>query len=82
MLMVRRLMFWQAPRLIARVGAARLFGWCIAIGAVSWSVPALYADSFAIMFAAQLTHAFLFAAFHSCLLQLIPHFFPCVLPAS
>ena len=69
-------MFWQAPRLIARVGASRLFGWCIAIGALRWAVTALFADSFAIMLAAQLTHAFSFAVFQSCLMQQMTEFFP------
>ena len=69
-------MFWFAPRLIARVGASRLFGFCIAIGALRWAVTALYADSFAIMFAAQLTHAFSFAVFQSCCMQLMTEYFP------
>ena len=69
-------MFWFAPRLIARVGASRLFGFCIAIGALRWAVTALYADSFAIMFAAQLTHAFSFAVFQSCCMQLMTQYFP------
>ena len=69
-------MFWFAPGLVARVGASRLLGWCLAIGVVRWALTALYADSFAIMFAAQLTHAFSFAVFQSCCMQLMTAYFP------
>ncbi len=69
-------MFWFAPRLIARVGAARLLGICLAIGAVRWAVTAMYADSFAMMAIAQLTHAFSFAVFQSCCMQLMVGYFP------
>lgn len=69
-------MFWFAPRLIARVGASRLLSICLAIGAVRWVVTALFADSFAIMAAAQLTHAFSFAVFQSCIMQLMVAYFP------
>ncbi len=69
-------MFWFAPGLIARIGASRLLGWCLAIGALRWAVTALYAGSFAIMLAAQLTHAFSFALFQSCLMQQMTEYFP------
>lgn len=69
-------MFWFAPRLIARVGASRLLGICLAIGAVRWAVTALCADSFAILCAAQLTHAFSFAVFQSCCMQMMTQYFP------
>jgi len=69
-------MFWFAPGLVARVGASRLLGWCLLVGALRWTVTALYAESFAIMFAAQLTHAFSFAVFQSCCMQLMAQYFP------
>jgi PPP family 3-phenylpropionic acid transporter len=69
-------MFWFAPGLIARVGASRLLSICLAIGAIRWAVTALYADSFAILFAAQLTHAFSFAVFQSCCMQMMTQYFP------
>jgi len=69
-------MFWFAPGLIARVGAARLLSICLAIGVLRWAVTALFADSFAIMLAAQLTHAFSFAVFQSCCMQLMTQYFP------
>ncbi len=69
-------MFWFAPGLIARVGAARLLGWCLGIGVLRWAVTALFADSFAIMFVAQLTHAFSFAVFQSCCMQMMTQYFP------
>ncbi len=69
-------MFWFAPRLIARIGAARLLGICVAINALRWSVTALFADSFTIMLLAQLTHAFGFAVFQACCMQRMTEFFP------
>ena len=69
-------MFWFAPELIARIGSSRLLGICLAIGAVRWAVTALFAGSFAIMAAAQLTHAFSFAVFQACLMQQMTVFFP------
>ena len=61
---------------VARIGASRLLSWCLAIGTLRWAVTALYADSFAIMFAAQLTHAFSFAVFQSCCMQMMAGYFP------
>ena len=69
-------MFWFAPGLIARIGAARLLSISLAIGAIRWAVTALFADSFAILFAAQLTHAFSFAVFQSCIMQMMVAYFP------
>jgi PPP family 3-phenylpropionic acid transporter len=69
-------MFWFVPGLVARVGASRLLGWCLAIGALRWAVTALYAESFSIMLAAQLTHAFSFAVFQSCCMKLMTEYFP------
>jgi PPP family 3-phenylpropionic acid transporter len=69
-------MFWFVPGLIARVGASRLLSVCLAIGALRWAITALFADSFAMMAIAQLTHAFSFAVFQSCLMQLMAGYFP------
>ena len=69
-------MFWFAPGLIARVGAARLLSICLAIGAVRWVVTAFLAGSFAWMIAAQLTHAFSFAVFQACLMRMMTVYFP------
>ncbi|HTA63975.1 MAG TPA: MFS transporter [Xanthomonadaceae bacterium] len=69
-------MFWFAPGLIARVGAPRLLSLCLAIGTIRWAITALFADSFAIMFAAQLTHAFSFAVFQACLMRMMVVYFP------
>ncbi|MEO7478639.1 MAG: MFS transporter [Lysobacteraceae bacterium] len=69
-------MFWFAPRWIARIGAARLLAICLAIGTVRWAVTALFADSFAIMAIAQLAHAFSFAVFQACTMQLMVQYFP------
>jgi MFS transporter, PPP family, 3-phenylpropionic acid transporter len=69
-------MFWFAPGLVGRIGASRLLSWCLAIGVLRWAVTALYAESFAIMFAAQLTHAFSFAVFQACCMRLMAEYFP------
>jgi PPP family 3-phenylpropionic acid transporter len=69
-------MFWFVPGLIARVGTSRLLSVCLAIGALRWAITALFADSFAMMAIAQLTHAFSFAVFQSCLMQLMAGYFP------
>ncbi len=69
-------MFWFVPGVIARLGAPRLLSACLAIGAVRWAVTALGADSFALMAAAQLTHAFSFAVFQACLMRMMVVYFP------
>jgi PPP family 3-phenylpropionic acid transporter len=69
-------MFWFVPGLIARFGASRLLSLSLAIGAARWVVTALCADSFAWMAAAQLTHAFSFAVFQSCLMRMMTVYFP------
>ena len=69
-------MFWFVPGLIARVGASRLLGICLAVGTVRWAVTAFFAGSFAMMALAQLTHALSFAVFQACLMQLMASYFP------
>jgi len=69
-------MFWFVPGLIARFGASRLLGLSLGIGVARWTVTALCADSFAWMAAAQLTHAFSFAVFQSCLMRMMTVYFP------
>jgi len=69
-------LFWQAPRIIARVGAMRLIAWCLGLTVVRWTVTAFAADSFAAMAAMQLLHALSFAMFHACCMQRIAVLFP------
>jgi PPP family 3-phenylpropionic acid transporter len=69
-------LFWQAPRLIARIGAARLLAWCLGLTALRWAATGLFADSFAAMAAVQLLHALSFAMFHACCMQRIGALFP------
>ena len=61
----------SAPGLIARFGASRLLSICLAISTVRWAVTALCADSFPILFVAQLTHAFSFAVFQACRMRMM-----------
>lgn len=69
-------LFWQAPRLIARHGAQPLILFCLLVTSLRWSMTALFADSLAIMAAAQLLHAFSFAVFHACCMRRIADLFP------
>ncbi|KFN50893.1 MFS transporter [Arenimonas composti] len=69
-------LFWQAPKLIARFGAAPLLQLCIAVTAVRWAVVAFFADSLAVMAIAQAGHALSFAMFHACCMRLMADFFP------
>ena len=69
-------LFWQAPRIIARVGAMRLIAWCLGLTVLRWGVTAFAADSFAAMAAMQLLHALSFAMFHACCMQRIAVLFP------
>ena len=69
-------LFWVAPRLIARFGAARLMATCLAITVLRWALVALFAGSMPLMLAAQLTHALGFALFHACLMQRMATLFP------
>jgi PPP family 3-phenylpropionic acid transporter len=69
-------LFWHAPRLIARFGAMRLIAWCLGVTALRWAVTAVYADSFAVMAAAQCVHALSFAIFHACCMRRVVDLFP------
>lgn len=69
-------MFWQAPRLIARIGAGPLLAACLGVTVLRWAVVAAFADSFLVMALAQCTHALSFATFHACCMRLIADFFP------
>lgn len=69
-------MFWQAPRLLDRYGAAPLMSFCLAVTTLRWIATALCAGSLPIMLLAQATHAFSFAVFQaSCMRQMVD-FFP------
>ncbi|PIV33626.1 MAG: MFS transporter [Lysobacterales bacterium CG02_land_8_20_14_3_00_62_12] len=68
-------MFWRVPGWIERFGAERLMRWCLALTVARWLLTAECADSVAVLGAAQLLHAFGFAAFHaSCMRQLVDYF--------
>jgi PPP family 3-phenylpropionic acid transporter len=69
-------LFWQAPKVIARIGVMRLIAWCIGLTALRWAATALLAGSFAAMAAVQLLHALSFAMFHACCMQRIGALFP------
>jgi PPP family 3-phenylpropionic acid transporter len=69
-------LFWQAPRLIARLGADRLIAWCIGLTVLRWAATAWFAGSFAAMAAVQLLHALSFAMFHACCMQRMGELFP------
>lgn len=69
-------MFWQAPRLIARFGAARLLSVCLGVTVLRWALVAAFADLFWVMALAQTTHALSFATFHACCMRLITDYFP------
>jgi PPP family 3-phenylpropionic acid transporter len=70
------ILFWFAPGLIARFGAARLLSACLAVTALRWTVTALFAASLPLMLLAQTTHALGFAMFHACCMQLMTEHFP------
>lgn len=70
------LLFWWAPRLIARYGIAKLMTVCLAITVLRWTIVALAGGSMPLMLAAQLTHALGFALFHACLMQRMAQLFP------
>ncbi len=74
--LIEILMFWQAPRLLARFGAERLMAFCMAVTIARWSVTALFASNLGLMFAAQSLHAFSFAIFHACCMRQMSQFFP------
>lgn len=64
-------LFFCMPRLLARFDAVWMLAACLAIGAMRWPLLAVHADSAVVVAATQLLHAFTFAAFHACLMQLI-----------
>lgn len=74
--LIEIIMFWQAPRLIARFGAQGLMSFCIAVTILRWVVTALFARDLPLMFAAQSLHAFSFAIFHACCMRMMSDFFP------
>ena len=74
--LIEIIMFWQAPRLIARFGAQSLLAFCIAVTILRWVVTALFARNLPLMFAAQSLHAFSFAIFHACCMRMMSEFFP------
>lgn len=74
--LIEIILFWHAPRLIARLGAQRLMLLCIVVTALRWAVTALFASSLPLMAAAQLLHAFSFAVFHACCMRQMVDFFP------
>lgn len=69
-------LFWFAPGLIERFGAARLLSLCLGVTILRWVVTALLADSFALMCLAQASHALGFAMFHACCMRLMADYFP------
>lgn len=74
--LVEIVMFWQAPRLIARFGAQGLMGFSIGVTVLRWIVTALFASRLPVMFAAQCLHAFSFAIFHACCMRRMSELFP------
>ncbi len=69
-------MFWRAPKLIERHGAAPLMSFCLAVTILRWTLTGLFAPLLWLMFAAQLLHAFSFAAFHASCQRQIADLFP------
>ena len=75
-MLVEIALFWHAPRLIARFGAARLLAIAMAVTVLRWLVTAFFAASLPIMLLAQASHALGFAVFHACCMQLVTVYFP------
>lgn len=69
-------LFWQAPKLIARFGAASLLQACIAVTALRWALVAFFPGALPLMALAQVGHALSFAVFHACTMRLMADFFP------
>ena len=74
--LVEIVLFWHAPRLIARFGAPALLSFCIGVTVLRWIATALYAGNLPLMFAAASLHAFSFAVFHACCMRQMAHLFP------
>lgn len=69
-------MFWQAPKLIARFGAAPLLLTCLAATVLRWLLTAFFAGSLPVMVFAQAFHALSFATFYACCMRLMSDYFP------
>lgn len=74
--LIEILMFWQAPKLIARYGASPLLMACLAVTVLRWLLTAFFASSLPVMALAQATHALSFATFYACCMRLMAEFFP------
>lgn len=74
--LIEILMFWQAPRLIARFGAGPLLSACLAVTVLRWLLTAAFPASLPLMALAQVSHALSFATFYACCMQLMAGFFP------
>lgn len=74
--LIEILLFWHAPRLIARFGAQRLLSGSLAVTVGRWLLTAVAAHSLPLMVLAQATHALSFAMFHACCMRLMSDFFP------
>jgi PPP family 3-phenylpropionic acid transporter len=74
--LIEIVLFWHAPKIIARIGAMRLLAWCLALTTLRWAVTAELPGSIAAMAAVQLVHALSFAMFHACCMQRIGVLFP------
>lgn len=74
--LIEIVMFWQAPRLIARFGARPLLMACLAVTVLRWLLTGFFAHSLPLMVLAQATHALSFATFYACCMRLMADFFP------
>ena len=70
------LLFWHAPRLVARFGAAALMEIAMAVTVLRWVATALWPQSLPLMLLAQASHALGFALFHACCMRLMADWFP------
>jgi PPP family 3-phenylpropionic acid transporter len=69
-------LFWQAPKLISRLGAQRLIAWCLGLTVLRWAATGMLAGSFTAMAAMQALHALSFAMFHACCMHRMGELFP------
>ncbi len=74
--LIEIVMFWKAPKLIARHGASPLLMACLVATVLRWLLTAYFADSLVVMALAQATHALSFATFYACCMRLMADFFP------
>ena len=75
-IIIEIMMFWKAPALILRYGAPALMSFCLAVTILRWTITALFAPLLWLMLAAQLLHAFSFAAFHASCMRQMSDLFP------